>query len=177
MAPIQKVVVLGAGSAGLMAALALRRMIPSLDVRVVRSPDIGVIGVGEGSTPNLRTFLLDFLQLDPDRFYAQAKPTWKLGIRFLWGSRGAFNYTFTNQTVGRMKGFTRPVGYYCNDTFDPLTLESAQMLHDRVAEADSWGLPLLSQGHAWHVENRQFVAWLEYESRAAGVTIIEGLAA
>ena len=51
------------------------------------------------------------------------------------------------------------------------------MLHDRVAEADSWGLPLLSQGHAWHVENRQFVGWLEYESRVAGVTIIDGTVA
>ena len=48
---IQRVLVLGAGSAGLLAAMTLRRKLPQLNVQVVRSPDIGVIGVGEGTTP------------------------------------------------------------------------------------------------------------------------------
>ena len=48
----QNVLVLGAGSAGLIAAISLKGKIPQLAVRVVRSPDIGVIGVGEGTTPN-----------------------------------------------------------------------------------------------------------------------------
>ena len=47
---ISTVVVLGAGSAGLMAALTLKRKLPHLVVRVVRSPDIGIIAVGEGTT-------------------------------------------------------------------------------------------------------------------------------
>jgi tryptophan halogenase len=173
MSPIQKVAVLGAGSAGLMAALALRRAIPSLQVRVIRSPDIGVIGVGEGSTPNLRSFLLDFLQLDPNRFYAQAQPTWKLGIRFLWGPRGAFNYTFASQIAGRVRGFKRAAGYYCEDCFDPMNVDSALMLAERVAERDQHGMPTFSIGHAWHIENRLFVDWLESESRRAGVKITD----
>jgi hypothetical protein len=41
---IQNIAVLGAGRARLIAALALRRMIPSLRVRVTRSPEIGLIG-------------------------------------------------------------------------------------------------------------------------------------
>src|SRR5215207_6538862 len=168
MSPIQKVVVLGAGSAGLMAAIALRRVMPWLDVRVVRSPEIGIIGVGEGSTPNLRNFLFDFLRLDPDRFYAQAQPTWKLGIRFLWGPRNAFNFSFANQIAGRIKGFPRPMGYYCEDGFDPLSVDSALMLANRVAERDARNLPVLSNGHAWHLENRLFVGWLESEARLLG---------
>ena len=46
-----KILVLGAGSAGLMAAVTLKRKLPGLAVTVVRSPEIGVIGVGEGTTP------------------------------------------------------------------------------------------------------------------------------
>ena len=50
MQPIRKVIVLGGGSAGLLAAITLKRHAPVLDVVVVRSKEIGVIGVGEGST-------------------------------------------------------------------------------------------------------------------------------
>lgn len=50
---IQRILVLGAGSAGLMAAVTLKRKLPQLEVTVVRSPEIGVIGVGEGSTAAL----------------------------------------------------------------------------------------------------------------------------
>jgi tryptophan 7-halogenase len=175
MSPIQKIVVLGAGSAGLMAALAIRRVMPFVDVRVVRSPDIGVIGVGEGSTPNLRSFLFDFLRLDPDRFYAEAQPTWKLGIKFIWGPRKFFNFTFSPQVAGRMKGFPRPMGYYCEDSFDPLSVDSALMLADRTAERDGQGNLVLSNAHAWHVENRSFVQWLENEAIRFGVRITDGV--
>jgi len=33
-----------------MAALTLKRRLPRLDVSVVRSPDLSIIGVGEGTT-------------------------------------------------------------------------------------------------------------------------------
>ena len=51
---IKNVLVLGAGSAGLLAAITVKRKLPELSVRVVRSPDIGVIGVGRGRRPIFR---------------------------------------------------------------------------------------------------------------------------
>ena len=60
---IQNVLILGAGSAGLLAAIAIKRKLPALTVTVVRSSDIGVIGVGEGTTPALPIHLFDFLKL------------------------------------------------------------------------------------------------------------------
>ena len=48
---------LGGGSAGFMAALALKLRLPHLSVRVIHSSDLGVIGVGEGSTVVLTRFL------------------------------------------------------------------------------------------------------------------------
>src|SRR5436309_1251682 len=88
------VVVLGGGSAGFMAAVTLKRMIPRLDVRVIRSRDIGIIGVGEGSTVVLTNFLHDYLNISKKLFHAVAQPTWKLGLRFIWGPRPHFNYPF-----------------------------------------------------------------------------------
>jgi tryptophan 6-halogenase len=49
-------VIPGSGTAGWMAACLLRKELPEASVTVVESPDIGIIGVGEGSTPQLRQF-------------------------------------------------------------------------------------------------------------------------
>ena len=99
---IREVVVLGAGSAGLLAALTLRRRLPHLAVRVIRSPEIGVIGVGEGTTPGFPQFLFDFLGLKRSQFFSQVAPIWKLGGRFLWGPREGFNYPFETTFERRM---------------------------------------------------------------------------
>ena len=48
---IENALVLGGGSAGLIAAITLAKKVPGLKVRVVRSPAIGVIGLGEGTPP------------------------------------------------------------------------------------------------------------------------------
>lgn len=92
---IQYILVLGAGSAGLLAACALKRKIPQVNVRVVRSPESGVIGVGEGTTPNSPRFLFEYLEISRKRFYELAEPAWKLGTRFLGGPREQFEYAFS----------------------------------------------------------------------------------
>ncbi len=46
--PIRRILALASGSAGSLAAIALKRKIPELEVRIVRSPDIGVTGGGRG---------------------------------------------------------------------------------------------------------------------------------
>src|SRR5262245_56847317 len=82
---INRVLVLGGGSAGFLAAITLRHRMPDLPVTLIRSPDIGIIGVGEGTTPAVTAHLHQYLKLDIGEFYRKAQPFWKLGIRFLWG--------------------------------------------------------------------------------------------
>src|SRR5262245_43172557 len=94
---VNQVIVLGGGSAGFLAALSLKTRIPELVVTVIRSKDIGIIMGGEGSTQTLPGILHGFLRIDPGEFYRRARPTWKLGIRFLWGPRPFFDYTFLRQ--------------------------------------------------------------------------------
>ncbi len=62
---IQRVLVLGGGTAGLLAALCLKSRLPALKVCVLRSSELGVIGVGEGSTVALPSFLHGFLGIAP----------------------------------------------------------------------------------------------------------------
>src|SRR5262245_51809935 len=111
---IQSILVVGGGSAGFLAALALKKSLPDVAVRVVRSTEIGVIGVGESTTLTVPRMLHGFLELDPGEFYRQAMPSWKLGIRFLWGPRPHFDYTFDFQLDWKWQELSRPNGYYCD---------------------------------------------------------------
>jgi len=170
---IKNVVVLGAGSAGLAAALTLKRTLPMLAVRIIRSPDIGVIGVGEGTTPYFRWFLFDFLRLDPNVFYREAQPIWKLGIRFLWGPRRDFGYPFGSQFDHREPGLSKDNGFYCEESCADANFEAALMGRDRVCVREADGRLTFPPTHAFHLENQRLVAYLEARVREAKVEIID----
>ena len=170
---VSTVIVLGAGSAGLIAALTLKRKIPALAVRVVRSPDIGIIGVGEGTTAVFPRHFFEYLKMTPGSFYREAEPTWKMGIRFLWGPRERFFYTFSLEHERRLPELPRNNGFYYTDEFPWLGNASAFMAHDKVFPRRADGLPQFHNNHAYHVENRKLVAWLESRCREAGVEVID----
>jgi tryptophan halogenase len=157
-----------------MAALALKRKVPDVDVRVIRSKDIGIIGVGEGSTPGVTRFLHQYLGVNLKKFFAVAQPTWKLGLHFLWGPRPYFNYTFAaDQMSGEMKQLPRIKAYYCWDEMEYEEMTSALMSQNRVFERNAKGGPAVHEGIAYHVENEKFARYLEEYAVALGVTIMD----
>jgi tryptophan 7-halogenase len=170
---IASVVVLGAGSAGFIAALTLKTKLPHLNVRVVRSPDIAVIGVGEATTVAFPRHFFEYLRIKPQSFYKEARPTWKMGIRFLWGPRKDFVYTFSYEYEKRLPQLERNNGFYYSEESPWLGLASAFMLHDKVFPRRDDGLPHMHNNHAFHIENITFVGWLEKQCRAIGVEITE----
>ncbi len=172
---IQSILVLGSGSAGLLAAISIKKKIPQLAVRIVRSPDIGVIGVGEGTTPNFPRHLFDYLGISRKDFYALAEPTWKLGIRFLWGPRESFDYGFARQLDSHWTDLPRPNGYYCDDDFRNANVPSALMEEGKVfARQPDGGGPDVQPWHAFHIENKKLVEVLELVARKVGVEFTDG---
>ena len=173
---IQNVLVLGAGSAGLLAAITLKKKLPRLTVRLVRSSDIGVIGVGEGTTPAMPRHLFGFLGLSQARFYAQAEPTWKLGIRFDWGPRPYFDYTFAHQLDGQWSSLARPNGFYADEEFRGACLATALMEAGKAFPRNprAGGGPDMSVPFGFHIENVKLVETLEKIAAELGVTFVEG---
>jgi tryptophan halogenase len=174
---IRSILILGAGSAGLLAALTIKRQLPHLGVRVIHSADLGIIGVGEGTTPVFPRHLLETLRLDPAALYAEAQPTWKLGIRLFWGARSEFFYSFDRQFEARWSDLPKANGFYCaqDGALPPCDLPSAMMAAGKATlrRADGW--PQLHPATAFHLENARLVTYLAARCRAAGVSLTEGL--
>jgi tryptophan halogenase len=78
--PVRTILIVGGGTAGWMSAIYLRRR-TGCQVTLVESPNIGTVGVGEATIPNLIDFLHS-LGIDEDAFMRSCQATYKLGIQF-----------------------------------------------------------------------------------------------
>jgi tryptophan halogenase len=171
---IQSTLILGAGSAGLIAAISVKRKIPAMNVRVVRDPVLGVIGVGESTTPNLPRHLFEYCGINRKFFYANANPTWKMGIHFIWGPRQSFEYGFGQQLDAQWTDLPRANGYYCDEEFSYVDLNTSLMTEGKAFPRQrGGGGPEIPPWHAFHLENPKLVATLELIARERGIEFVD----
>jgi glycine/D-amino acid oxidase-like deaminating enzyme len=83
----RRILIVGGGTAGWLTAAYLAKFLAlsersHLEITVLESPDIGVIGVGEGTFPTIRA-TLQYLGIDERHFIRATSATFKQGIRFI----------------------------------------------------------------------------------------------
>ncbi len=176
---VRKVGILGGGTAGWFTALALRAQLPWLDVTVIESKSIPIIGVGEASVPSLVAFLHHYLKLDVLELYREVQPTWKQGIRFEWGQPdvpGQSPYVFQAPFDWEVNGVGMLGSMEETGNVSAFTLQSA-LMHKAVTpilrtngQLQSF-LPMLA--FAYHLDNQKLVDYLRRTAVARGVRHVD----
>ena len=91
MNKVDSILVVGAGTAGLVTALILKTKYPQLNIDIVKSDKVGIIGVGEGSTEHWSDFLA-YIGEKKESLIKHCGATFKFGINFKdWGTPDYLN--------------------------------------------------------------------------------------
>src|SRR5471032_332730 len=182
---IQRVVVVGGGSAGWMAAAALATYLgKQASVRLIESEEIGIVGVGEASVPHIRMFNSQMLGIDESEFVKRGQGWVKLGIEFKDWSRIGDSYIHGFGVIGRslgplpshqfwlklfQSGRAAAIGDYSLQTV--MAPQGKFVPGDRNAPANS---PLSDIAYAYHFDASLYARFLRELSEQRGVQRIEG---
>jgi tryptophan halogenase len=101
---IKKIVVCGGGTAGLISALMIRQAFPNVEIDLVYSSDLGIVGVGEGSTEHWRIFM-DICNIPLAEMLTETKATHKYGIKFINWTNHTPEYFHSIQGGDRLQLF------------------------------------------------------------------------
>ena len=182
--PIRSIAVIGGGSAGWMSAAAISKSFGgAVEVRLVESDEIGIIGVGEATVPHLSLFNR-LLEIDEADFVRQTQGTFKLGIQFKdWGRIGD-SYIHGFGTIGRDLGLlpfhqywlkARTAGRAKDISAYSLNTLAAPQGRFMVPPTDAPpNTPLAEIAYAYHFDAHLYARYLRQRAEAQGVTRIEG---
>src|SRR3954451_7093137 len=180
---IRKVVIVGGGTAGWMAAAALSGPLTngSVEIVLVESDEIGTVGVGEATIPPLIAFN-DMLGLNEDEFLAATQGTFKLGIEFVnWGALGERYFHPFGAHGADLNGVHFHQLYLRDAKYRPLPDIREWSMSAVAADLGRFArpgpgarLPLSQLVYAFHLDAGLYAQVLRRHAESKGVRRVEG---
>jgi len=179
---IENVVVVGGGDSGLLAAIALNRANPGLDVSVVDDFEEDVPQVGKSTFLAIQPILHETLGIDEQRFVSEVKPVWKASVYFRdWCGCEPFHYPFDmNANLPNPEEGNAYEGYYL--FYDRLhnSPDHRTRCEELVAQGKSPWYFAPSEGGvqkydkvAYHLNTERFNGFLRDICRERGISLVD----
>lgn len=168
-----KIIIVGGGSAGWMAAATLISQFPNKDITVIESPNVPTVGVGESTLGQINKWL-DLLDIKDEDFMPYTDASYKLSIRFedfYKKDDGGFHYPFgsvvENEKLGLkqlwfLKKYLKPetpITDYANSLYQNMALVNNNTLFkNENNELENFDF---KYDVAYHFDATKFGSWLK----------------
>lgn len=170
-----KYVIAGGGTAGWFAALFIKKIFPDASVKLIQSKEIGIVGVGEATTPKILEFL-DYLDIHPLEIIPHIKGAIKNGINFEnWNGDGErYMHAFDDKLVDF--SIDNVFGKSCLDYYHKLLISKKLSFKDYVYQtkiAYQNKIDVYNTDWALHFDAAEMANHLETIGLSRGVQVIE----
>jgi tryptophan 7-halogenase len=176
------IVIAGGGSAGWMTAATLARFLDAnFRIVLVESDEIGTVGVGEATIPQIRLFN-QALGIDEDAFVRATQATFKLAIEFVGWTRPDERYMHAFGDIGRDAGllafhhsWLRARREGVADELARYSLNNVAALGQRMQRGRPRTAQVLNEmPWAYHFDAGLYARFLRQFAEAKGVARVEG---
>ena len=179
-APLRKVLIVGGGTAGWMAAAAIATVMPNIAVELVESDEIGIVGVGEATIPQINLFNASLGITDADML-RETQATYKLGIEFAGWLEEGHSYLHPFGAFGvPINGvdfwhfWIRTGGRVPLHEFNANSVAAAAGRFAKINPPPPPGSPLAKLFSAFHFDASLYARLLRRVAEARGATRHEG---
>jgi tryptophan halogenase len=173
MKKIEKIVIVGGGSAGWMSAATLINAFPNKEIVLIESPDFQTVGVGESTLGGIKEWT-NLLGINEKDFMKECNAVYKMSIKFTDFYKkdyGSFHYpfgqpylqgTFNGLNDWYVKKVMEPeldVNDYARTFFPALTIAESNKIH--FNQSGTLNNFSFNRDVAYHFDATKFALWLK----------------
>jgi tryptophan 7-halogenase len=179
---ITRIVIVGGGTAGWMAAAAFAALLDdAVSIVLIESDEIGIVGVGEATIPPITAYNA-MLDINEDEFLTATQGTFKLGIEFVdWGRLGERYFHPFGPHGQDFRGvhfhqlYLREARLRQLGDISEWSMSAVAAKHGRFARPGPQArLPLSQLAYAFHFDASLYARFLRSRAERGGVKRIEG---
>ncbi len=175
---VQRIVIVGGGTAGWLSACGLAAKLPGLAITLVEAPNIPTIGVGEGTWPTMRESLAT-IGIAESEFLRECDAAFKQGSRFDGWTDGAVDDSYLHPFTAPLPGDMRDMlaAWQAGDQSTPfsaaMTPQHAVCAHNLAPRQRTMPDYAGALNYGYHLDAGKFAALLaRHATGRLGVTRI-----
>ena len=169
MKNVKSLTVVGGGTAGLISALILNERC-NLEINLIYSSNIGIVGVGEGSTEHFRGFM-SFIGISDSDIIRECDATFKVGIMFdNWIKNKKYIHTVSSP-------FNKTVGQYSHIYAKQISENSKYLYQDSILQnivpARAINVDSTPETNQYHFNTFKLNDFLKKKAIEKGINVID----